>query len=754
MSAPLPAVSPLAETTAAELHGTKAATLAQLQVAGIAVPPGLVIPTHATAELDTARDTVCDWAEKINADRLIVRSSATNEDGTTSSFAGIYRSRFTPAHPADVHAALREIRDSLHSALARSYSSTRDQPTDSGDADNDIALLVQPALRPIAAGVLVAEIVNGRLGDWRIELVRGLAEPLMSGHITGEIHTGTGTARAPHIHPTEQSVVVLAATAEELTVPPGDWLPMPTLTGSVPAKVDTSGNGLVHLHTPPDGCTGPILTPTARGRLLALTRTVARTLDLEHVDIEWALNDDGTITVLQARPLTTGLPPTDEPRPDRTGLPAAPGIGSGPVVHLQPGLHRADVKDAVLVCGALDTDAVAMLLHHPAALISTTGGPLSHTAIIARELSIPCVTNVTDANTTYPPGTTVHVDGTTGRITTTTPPQAATVDDDLVDAAVLATETPGQQHNDSPSLTILLHKPGQPLSDAVANSHAIFQPTCNPGWVDDRPGDTRDFTLPGLGRLRLPTGVSVPRRIVALTPQHRIAHQRHLRSQPRPQHIVWDWNGTVLDDNDAALAGVNALCRAHNTPSVTLSVWRTLFQRPARTAYERLLQRPLSEDEWQQAEQLFHVFSQTVRPSCRLAHDAELCLERWRSLGGTQSVLSMTPHDELIEDVAARNLTNLFTLVQGRLHTETDGKAAHLRAHLADLGLDPAIVAVIGDSEDDAAAAHEIGVQAVLCTTGTTSRARLDISGHAVVDSLTDALNLLVLEPAQLDDPR
>src|SRR5262249_20115106 len=155
---------------------------------------------------------------------------------------------------------------------------------------------------------------------------------------------------APRIRPTDQAVVVLPATAEELTVPPGDWVSMPTLAGSRPAKVDTSGNGLVHLHTPLEGCSGPILTPTARGRLLALTRTVARTLDLEHIDIEWALNNDGTITVLQARPLTTALPPIDVPRPDRSGLPAAPGTGSGPIVHLRPELHAADVKDAVLVC--------------------------------------------------------------------------------------------------------------------------------------------------------------------------------------------------------------------------------------------------------------------------------------------------------------------------------------------------------------------------------------------------------------------
>jgi phosphohistidine swiveling domain-containing protein len=51
-----------------------------------------------------------------------------------------------------------------------------------------------------------------------------------------------------------------------------------------------------------------------------------------------------------------------------------------------------------------------------AALVTDTGGILSHAAVVAREYRIPAVVGATGATATIPDGARVRVDGTTGEI--------------------------------------------------------------------------------------------------------------------------------------------------------------------------------------------------------------------------------------------------------------------------------------------------------------------------------------------------
>lgn len=103
----------------------------------------------------------------------------------------------------------------------------------------------------------------------------------------------------------------------------------------------------------------------------------------------------------------------------------------------------------------------------------------------------------------------------------------------------------------------------------------------------------------------------------------------------------------------------------------------------------------------------------------------------------------MTPHNDLLTEVSGRDLVSAFTAVRGLSATASQGKGEYLHAHLDELGLDAADVVVIGDSEDDARAAHQVGSAAILVATGTTSRSRLDTTGATVTDTITDALALL-----------
>ena len=52
-----------------------------------------------------------------------------------------------------------------------------------------------------------------------------------------------------------------------------------------------------------------------------------------------------------------------------------------------------------------------------AAVVVDVGAPLSHAAIVSRELGVPCVVSATHASRRIPDGAVVSVDGATGAVT-------------------------------------------------------------------------------------------------------------------------------------------------------------------------------------------------------------------------------------------------------------------------------------------------------------------------------------------------
>ncbi|HEY1569782.1 MAG TPA: HAD hydrolase-like protein [Pseudonocardiaceae bacterium] len=209
------------------------------------------------------------------------------------------------------------------------------------------------------------------------------------------------------------------------------------------------------------------------------------------------------------------------------------------------------------------------------------------------------------------------------------------------------------------------------------------------------------------------------------------------------RHVVWDWNGTILDDNDAVVAAVNAVCAAYGRAPVDLEHWRSIYRRPLRDCYSELLGHDLSAEDWAEIDRRYHDAYRGLLPTTRLTPGIPDELRRWRAAGGTQSLLSMWFHDELVPMVTDHGLADLFTRIDGlRVTVGGHGKTDHLREHLAALALDPADVLLVGDVLDDAVAAEAAGARCVLVTTGVSGRATLRAGGVPVVDSIAEALLL------------
>nr|WSZ96294.1 HAD hydrolase-like protein [Streptomyces sp. NBC_00857] len=216
-------------------------------------------------------------------------------------------------------------------------------------------------------------------------------------------------------------------------------------------------------------------------------------------------------------------------------------------------------------------------------------------------------------------------------------------------------------------------------------------------------------------------------------------------------HLVWDWNGTILDDIQAVIGATNAAFAEIGLEPITLDRYRALYCVPIPVFYERLMGRLPTDGEWVVMDECFHRHYTERRAGCGLTEGVEELLAQWRLAGRSQSLLSMYGHDELVPVVRAYGIESHFLRVDGRTGPSGGSKALHMERHLAALaaqgegeggGISAERTVVIGDAVDDAVAAAHVGARAVLYSGGSHSRASLEAVGVPVVDSLAEAVAL------------
>ena len=216
---------------------------------------------------------------------------------------------------------------------------------------------------------------------------------------------------------------------------------------------------------------------------------------------------------------------------------------------------------------------------------------------------------------------------------------------------------------------------------------------------------------------------------------------------PSPLHVVWDWNGTLLDDAAAVIEATGAaFAEAGIGVTVSPEVYRRNFTRPIPIFYERLLGRPVSAAEWPELDRAFHRHYALLHGRCTLAAGAAAALAEVAARGWTQSICSMLPDEYLGPAVERHGIAGFFVRVDGLRDGRRGGtKLRHLVEHVARLGADPVRTVLVGDTVDDALAARGAGIACILLDggDGLHERAALARAGAWLAEDLGTALRLL-----------
>lgn len=348
---------------------------------------------EAAAELTSA------W-ERLSAGGVAVsvRSSASSEDGGEHSFAGQYASVLGVRGFEAFVAAFKAVLASAFSPRALAYRIAAGLAGETVD----MAVLCMRMVDARTSGVLfTADPMRPENGRMLLSAVPGLGTLAVSGRAPADIFRPSRTPGAVEETPCE----IAEKTLREVPAA-GGGLRLEELSG------------LERLQ--------PLLSPAQvaalRGYGLRIEALAGRPQD-----IEWSLDQDGRIWILQSRParLARAMPESGPGASEAgrvlfsRGVAAAPGKAAGRVFLAR---SRADLeavagapRPLVLVLHQSLVDA-ASLVPEAAAILVDMGNPLDHLACLARELGIPMLSGLGTATTALEPGEWVLADADRGEV--------------------------------------------------------------------------------------------------------------------------------------------------------------------------------------------------------------------------------------------------------------------------------------------------------------------------------------------------
>ena len=207
--------------------------------------------------------------------------------------------------------------------------------------------------------------------------------------------------------------------------------------------------------------------------------------------------------------------------------------------------------------------------------------------------------------------------------------------------------------------------------------------------------------------------------------------------QPRHRHLLWDWNGTLLDDLDLCVDIVNGLLAKRALPSIDLARYHAHFDFPVRGFYERL-GFDLRGDAFVELSREFIAEFDARRLEAQLHEGVDALLSRVTASGRRQSILSAHRQVTLHEIVALLGIERHFSTMAGLDDAHAHGKIDRGHALVKELARPCEELLLVGDTLHDLEVARALGIDCVLVARGHHAAQRLRASGAHVVDDVRE----------------
>lgn len=202
-------------------------------------------------------------------------------------------------------------------------------------------------------------------------------------------------------------------------------------------------------------------------------------------------------------------------------------------------------------------------------------------------------------------------------------------------------------------------------------------------------------------------------------------------------HVIWDWNGTLLDDIGASLASVNDMLAKRGEPPMDKNRYKECMGTPIIRFYEQVFD--LSKEDYASILAEYNAGYMYHLADCSLTDGAVEAIEKFAAAGVHQAIVSSSNNAQLCENAKKYGVFDKFEAVLGAADFKADSKIERARLYLAE-SAEKGAVLVVGDLEHDAEMAAEIGADCVLLTSGHEHPERLKRSGAVIFDKIEELI--------------
>ncbi len=203
--------------------------------------------------------------------------------------------------------------------------------------------------------------------------------------------------------------------------------------------------------------------------------------------------------------------------------------------------------------------------------------------------------------------------------------------------------------------------------------------------------------------------------------------------------IIWDWNGTLLNDLGLCIKTINSLLEKRRLPLLNTSSYREVFSFPVKDYYEKVGFDFSKEGFEIPAKEFIDQYNSEVN-KCDLHENAVKVLEQFKINGLKQYILSAMKQDMLNTTLKQNNIYYYFEDIVGLDNHYAASKVERGRELIRRNNIKKDTALMIGDTEHDFEVARELGIGCVLIADGHQSQKRLENTGVKVLNSLQDLL--------------
>lgn len=206
--------------------------------------------------------------------------------------------------------------------------------------------------------------------------------------------------------------------------------------------------------------------------------------------------------------------------------------------------------------------------------------------------------------------------------------------------------------------------------------------------------------------------------------------------------LIFDFNGTLIDDCDVCLEILNILCKENNLPLVSKRKYKSIFTFPV-SSYYKIVGFDTSSKSFEKIGNRFHEFYNVLSyQKVKLFKNVNTVLNDL-SKKYTLVCLSASMQETLLKQLKFYKIDQYFTYIVGLNNNKAHSKKEVACNFIKDNNIDCSKALFIGDSIHDLEVANVINTKCVLLSTGHTAKSRLKKVNDIVIDDIKEIYNYL-----------